>query len=159
MGQFLDYLTEAGKTPVEINWIKRHNEWSGSFIIKEQRFEIEITIVETCNKINIFQFKFFRDKQTKLFNDMKYPFQVYPTIKTALEEFVKTEEPDAIVFAAVEDSKARKEAYKLEGGYLAHKYNYFDVSQIPDLKGFPLFGIYKKQEFKQCVFDMIGLEN
>ena len=130
MGLWKDFLNEAGKSPAEIKWNKKGKNYYGEFFVNEQKFEIEVTIMDN-EKANVYQFKFYRDKYTKMFNDNKYSFGVVATIKDALEYIVKYLNPDVLVFAASDDSTTRKALYKLEAAKIASKYNYLDIKVNP----------------------------
>ena len=155
MGLFSDYMNEAGKSPVEVKWVKKNKNYHGEFFINEQKFEIDVTLMDN-EKADVYQFKFYRDKSTKIFNDIKYAFGVVATIKEALDYIVKIIKPDILVFAASDDSNARKALYKLEAAKIATKYNYLDITRSKDIEeaGFAsdvIFGIYKNDKILQDV--------
>lgn len=155
MGLFRDFINEAGKTAAEIKWVKKNKNYYGVFYINEQKFEINVTLMDN-EKADVYQFKFYRDKSTKMFNDTKYAFGVVATIKEALDYIVKTLKPDILVFAASDDSTARKALYKLEAARIASKYDYFDITRSKDIKeaGFAsdiIFGICKNDKILQDV--------
>lgn len=144
-------LNEVAKNPVEIKWKFINDELFGTFNVKSndetQDFEIEATRFE---ENGVYQFKFYRDKQTKMFNDDKYMFVVVPTIKQALDYAMRKLNPEILVFAASDESKSRKSMYRLEAAKLASKYNYFDITRDKDLEelGFTgfVFGVYKSKD-------------
>lgn len=155
MGLWKDFLNEAGKSPAEIKWNKRGKNYYGEFFVNEQKFEIEVTIIDN-EKANVYQFKFYRDKYTKMFNDNKYSFGVVATIKDTLDYIVKHLNPDVLVFAASDDSATRKALYKLEAAKTATKYNYLDITRSKDIEemGYGsdvIFGIYKTDKILQAV--------
>ena len=153
MGLFKDFINEAGKDPAEIKWIKKNKNYHGEFFINGQKFEIDVTLMDN-EKADAYQFKFYRDKSTKIFNDVKYAFGVVATIKDALDYIVKTIKPDILVFAASDDSSARKALYKLEAAQVATKYRYNSIASSRGLEeaGFAsdvIFGIYVNDEGRQ----------
>jgi hypothetical protein len=155
MGLFKDFINEAGKTAAEIKWIKKNKNYYGEFYVNAQKFEINVTLMDN-EKADVYQFKFYRDKSTKMFNDNKYAFGVVATIKEALDYIVKTLKPDILVFAASDDSTTRKALYKLEAARIATKYDYFDITRSKDIEeaGFAsdvIFGIYKNDKILQDV--------
>lgn len=155
MGLFKDFINEADKTAAEIKWIKKNKNYYGEFYVNEQKFEINVTLMDN-EKADVYQFKFYRDKSTKMFNDNKYAFGVVATIKEALDYIVKTLKPDILVFAASDDSTTRKALYKLEAARIASKYDYFDITRSKDIEeaGFAsdvIFGIYKNDKILQDV--------
>ena len=150
MGLFRDYMNEAGKSPVEVKWTKKNKNYHGEFFIGEQKFEIAVTLMDN-DSADIYQFKFYRDESTKMYNDIKYAFGVVATIKVALDYIVRLLKPDILVFAASDNSTTRKALYRLEAANLATKYNYFDITRSKDIEeaGFAsdvIFGIYKNKE-------------
>lgn len=155
MGIFRDYLNEAGKTAAEIEWNKKNKDYYGEFYIGEQKFDIEVTLMDN-ETADVYQFKFYRNNDVKMFNDNKYAFGVVPTIKEALDYIVKKIKPDILVFAASDDSSARKELYKLEAAKIAVKYNYESIASSKGLKdagfgGDVIYGIYKNDKILQDV--------
>ncbi len=155
MGVLRDYLNEAGKTASEIKWNKKNKNYYGQFYIGEQKFEIEVTIMDN-ETADVYQFKFYRNSDVKMFNDNKYAFGVVATIKEALDYIVSTIKPDILVFAASDNSSARKELYKLEAAKVAVKYKYNSIASSKGLKdaGFDndvIFGIYKNDKILQDV--------
>lgn len=150
MGLFSDFINEAGKSPAEVKWIKKNKNYHGEFFIGEQKFEIAVTLLDN-DSVDIYQFKFYRDESTKMYNDVKYAFGVVATIKVALDYIVRLLKPDILVFAASDNSTTRKALYKLEAANLATKYNYFDITRSKDIEEVGLasdvvFGIYKNKE-------------
>ena len=155
MGLLRDYLNEAGKTAAEIKWNKKNKDYYGEFHISGQKFDIEVTLMDN-ELADVYQFKFYRDKYTKMFNDNKYAFGVVATIKEALDYIVKKIKPDILVFAASDDSTARKALYKLEAAKIASKYDYLDITRSKDIEemgygGDVIFGIYKSDKILQSV--------
>ena len=155
MGLFKDFINEAGKTAAEIKWIKKNKNYYDEFYVNAQKFEINVTLMDN-EKADVYQFKFYRDKSTKMFNNNKYAFGVVATIKEALDYIVKTLKPDILVFAASDDSTTRKALYKLEAARIATKYDYFDITRSKDIEeaGFAsdvIFGIYKNDKILQDV--------
>lgn len=155
MGIFRDYLNEAGKTASEIKWTKHKKNYYGEFYISDQKFDIEVTLMDN-ETADVYQFKFYRNNDVKMFNDNKYAFGVVATIKEALDYIVQKVQPDILVFAASDNSSARKELYKLEAAKVAKKYNYNSIASSKGLKeaGFAsdvIFGIYKNDKILQDV--------
>lgn len=155
------YINEIGNQPLEITWNKQNDIINGEFYIEDQPFNIEFTPLDGNTTI-IYQFKFYRDGETSLFNDVKYSFKVLSTLKQALSDVMDWLHPDILVFAAVDDSSARKSLYKTMGGYLATKYNYHDITRNQDLikmglLGNNIFGIYKNKEILQKDIKQTGL--
>lgn len=139
-------VNEVANNPADVSWTKKGIELFGNFKVQEQEFNIEVTILEE----NIFQFKFYRDSQTKLFNDNKFALVVIPTIKNALDYAMDTLNPDVLLFATSDDSKSRKSLYRLNSARIARKYNYYDVSMNSELAklGYTefVFGVYRNKE-------------
>ena len=148
-------IFEAAKNPVNISWDKKGNRWHGFFDVHHQEFEIIINKYYSCKNSYIYQFKFFRDDESKIFNDNKYHFIVYATIKHALHEYVKETKPDILLFAAADESKARISMYRLEASNLASKYHYHDLTKISEDNDI-VFGIYKEDKDKKCILELIG---
>lgn len=152
MGQFrefLELLNEAGKEAVEIIWTKKGKNLHGEFVVKDQKFEIEVTLLEN-KSADVYQFKFYRNKKTKMHDDFKYNFGVVPTIREVLDYCVNLLKPDVLVFASADESSARKSMYKLEAAKIAKKYHYNDLTRSADLveMGYSsdvIFGIYINQ--------------
>ena len=146
--QFRDLL-EAAKNPTEIFWYKRKNELFGTFNVKEQKFEIEVTKLD--NIVDVYQFKFYRDSKTNMFNDMRYALTAVPTIKHAAEYVMTTLKPDVLLFASSDDSNARKSMYKVYSEELAKKFKYNSITTSKTLidSGFStdvIFGVYKTED-------------
>jgi hypothetical protein len=155
MGLWKDFLNEVGKSPAEIKWNKKGKNYYGEFFVNEQKFEIEVTIMDN-EKANVYQFKFYRDNDVKMFNDTKYAFGVVATVKEALDYIVNKLKPDLLVFAASDNSSTRKALYKLEAAKTAAKYHYNSIASSKGLEdaGFSsdiIFGIYKNDEILQAV--------
>ena len=155
MGLFSDYINEAGKGPVEVKWIKKNKNYNGEFFIGEQKFEIEVTLMDN-ETAEVYQFKFYRNSDVKMYNDVKYAFGAVATIKEALDYIVKTIKPDMLVFAASDNSAARKALYKLEAARVAEKYKYNSIASSKGIEeaGFAsdvIFGIYKNEEILKNV--------
>lgn len=155
MGLLRDYLNEAGKSPAEIKWNKKSKNYYGEFFVNEQKFDIEVTLMDN-ESADVYQFKFYRDNDVKMFNDYKYSFGVVATIKEALDYIVKKINPDVLVFASSDNSVTRKELYKLEAAKVADKYKYNSIASSKGLKdaGFEndvIFGIYKSDKILQAV--------
>lgn len=157
MSLFRDFMNEAGKDPAEIKWVKKNKNYYGEFFINDQKFDIEVTLMDN-KKANVYQFKFYRNEDVKMFNDVKYAFGVAATIKEALDYIVKKINPDVLVFAASDNSAARKALYKLEAAKVASKYKYNSIASSRGLEeaGFAsdvIFGIYKNDKILQDVLD------
>ena len=155
MGLLRDYLNEAGKSPAEIKWNKKGKNYYGEFYTGEQKFDIEVTLMDN-ESADVYQFKFYRDNDVKMFNYNKYAFGAVATIKEALDYIVKNLKPDVLVFAASDDSTTRKALYKLEAAKIASKYNYLDITRSKDIEemgygGDVIFGIYKSDKILQSV--------
>ena len=155
MGLLRDYLNEAGKSPAEIKWNKKGKNYYGEFYIGEQKFDIEVTLMDN-ESADVYQFKFYRDNDVKMFNDNKYAFGVVATIKEALDYIVNKIKPDVLVFAASDNSATRKALYKLEAAKVADKYKYNSIASSKGLKdaGFDndvIFGIYKNDKILQDI--------
>jgi hypothetical protein len=155
MGLFRDFINEAGKTAAEIKWVKKNKNYYGVFYINEQKFDVEVTLMGN-EKADVYQFKFYRDNDVKMFNDNKYAFGVVATIKEALDYIVRIIKPDMLVFAASDNSSTRKALYKLEAARVAEKYKYNSIASSKGLEeaGFAsdvIFGIYKNDEILQDV--------
>lgn len=155
MSVFKDFINEAGKTPAEIKWVVKNKNYYGEFFINEQRFTIEVTLMGN-EKAEVYQLKFYRNEDVKMFNDIKYAYGVVATIKQALDYIVKTLKPDILVFASSDDSSARKALYKLEAAKVANKYKYNSIASSKGLEeaGFTsdvIFGIYKNDKTLQDV--------
>jgi hypothetical protein len=104
-------------TEIRNSFIKKLIEFLNSSVFEDalrNKFEIEITILSTCDVLNIpiHQFKFYRDRSVSTLNDFKYPFQVVPTIKEAINQFVKENKPKVLLFSPSDESKARIALYK-----------------------------------------------
>lgn len=143
-------LLEISSEPVAIEWVKKGSELFGKFYIKDQLFDIEVTLLDSPVD-KVYQFKFYRNNETKMFNDMKYVIGVIPTIKIALDYAVKNLSPNILVFASSDKSKTRIAMYKLEAARIATEFNYHDVTKSQQLldMGFStdiIFGIYKSEE-------------
>ena len=152
-----DFLNEAGNTPADIKWVKNNKGLFGNFKIKDQIFDIQVTKLDE-NKFDIFQFKFYRDDETKMFNDMKYAMGVVPTIKVALDYVMSNLKPDGLVFAASDESKTRKALYKLNAAKIATKYKYHDMTKDEKLKEFRfdsdvIFGVSRNKEILSNLLD------
>ena len=154
MGLLRDYLNEAGKSPAEIKWNKKGKNYYGEFYTGEQKFDIEVTLMDN-ESADVYQFKFYRDNDVKMFNDNQYAFGV-ATIKEALDYIVNKIKPDVLVFAASDNSATRKALYKLEAAKVADKYKYNSIASSKGLKdaGFDndvIYGIYKSDKILQDI--------
>ena len=155
MGLLRDYLNEAGKSPAEIKWNKKGKNYYGEFYTGEQKFDIEVTLMNN-DLADVYQFKFYRNNDVKMFNDNKYAFGVVATIKEALDYIVNKIKPDVLGFAASDNSATRKALYKLEAAKVADKYKYNSIASSKGLKdaGFDndvIFGIYKSDKILQDI--------
>lgn len=142
-------LLEAGTTPVEITWQTRNNDLFGVFVVKEQKFEIEVTKLD--NTVLVYQFKFYRDSKTNMFNDMIYALTVVPTIKSAVHYAIMKLNPDVLLFASSDNSNVRKSMYKMYSEELAKKFKYNSITTSKTLAdaGFSndvIFGVYKTED-------------
>ena len=155
MGLLRDYLNEAGKSPAEIKWNKKGKNYYGEFYTGEQKFDIEVTLMDN-ESADVYQFKFYRDNDVKMFNNNKYAFGVVATIKEALDYIVNKIKPDVLVLAASDNSATRKALYKLEAAKVADKYKYNSIASSKGLKdaGFDndvIYGIYKSDKILQDI--------
>ena len=155
MGLLRDYLNEAGKSPAEIKWNKKGKNYYGEFYTGEQKFDIEVTLMDN-ESADVYQFKFYRDNDVKMFNDNKYAFGGVATIKEALDYIVNKIKPDVLVLAASDNSATRKALYKLEAAKVADKYKYNSIASSKGLKdaGFDndvIYGIYKSDKILQDI--------
>jgi hypothetical protein len=163
MISFNDYLSEAGTSPLNIVWETKGKSSKGYFIAlfgeEKQKFDIDVSVLDNCNGIDIIQFKFFKDNSTKLANENKYMFQVLATVRDALYTYVNYFKPEMLLFASSDNSSSRKAIYKLESARLATKFNYFDVSKLDGLKDTDiLFGIYKDKKYTNCIEELTGIK-
>lgn len=147
---FKELLLEISSTPKEIKWKHKEDNLYGEFDIKDQVFNIEVTSLD-AEDLKIYQFKFYRNNETKMFNDHKYTIGVMATIKQALLESMEKLNPDMLLFASSDKSKARISLYKLEAASLATKFNYHDITKSSQLKEYGygsdvIFGIYRNED-------------
>ncbi len=160
MGNFRNYieLLEAGKDPIEVNWVKTINKWSGNFLFNDIEYNIEAyTNKDIDVDFNIWEFKFYKDKSTTMITgDFKAHFKIVPTISKAFLDFVKEKKPDSVLFLASDDSKSRKSLYKQNSDIAASKYNYISINPILDNNEI-LFGICKTKDMIQDIKELIGL--
>ena len=155
MSLFRDFMNEAGKNSAEVKWVKKNKNYHGEFFINEQKFEIDVTLMEN-EKADVYQFKFYRDNDVKMFNNNKYAFGVVATIKEALDHIVNKIKPEVLVFAASDNSATRKALYKLEAAKVADKYKYNSIASSKGLRdaGFDsdiIYGIYITDKVLQDV--------
>ena len=86
-----------------------------------------------------------------MFNDMEYALLVVPTIKSALTYAMETLNPDMLVFAASDESSARKSMYKNEANVISKKFKYLNIAGSSTLKemGYTpdiIFGVYRNED-------------
>ena len=141
-------LIEAARTPATINWRYINGDLFGEFLAKDQKFEIEVTRLD--NVVEVYQFKFYRDNKTEMFNDMEYALIVVPTIKSAVDYTMTKLKPDVLLFASSDNSKARKSMYKSYSEELSKKFKYNSIARSKTLMdaGFStdiIFGVYKNE--------------
>ena len=104
--EYMKELSEDAKTPLKIDWIKKRNEWVGTFNIDENIFKIDIVKSnDYCDNIDVWEFEFTRNKSTKKPNDYKYPYIVVPTIQFAMGEFLKKKSQMLLVSQAIKTIK------------------------------------------------------
>lgn len=161
---FLEFLNEVGDQPYDIIWDRNNINLNGKFYIDNIEFNIAMTPLhdDTGNDIKIYQFKFYRGKEIKMFCDVKYNFKVFSTIKRGLYYAMKEIMPDILVFAASDENKARKALYKTAAGGLAGYFNYHDITRDSDLIimkqvfGDVVFGVYKNKEIMALALQDAG---
>lgn len=158
-------LNEVGNQPLPIKWKQTTDNGfhtlTGIFLVDEQPFDISISPLDGDKSV-VYQFKFYRNGHTHMFNDVKYSFKVLSTLKYALEYAMKKLNPDILVFASVDDSAARKSIYRTMAGYIATKFRYLDITRNEDLQrmgllGDSIFGVYRNKEVLQNAIKDSGL--
>lgn len=158
-------INEVGNQPLPIEWKQTTDNGfhtlTGIFFVDEQPFDISVSPLDG-NTSTVYQFKFYRNGHTHMFNDIKYSFKVLSTLKHALEHAIKELNPDILVFASVDDSAARKSIYKTMAGYISTKFRYLDITRNDDLQqmgllGDNIFGIYRNEEVLQNAIKDSGL--
>lgn len=139
-------LTEAGKNPAKVKWVKKQNEWKGSFVISDIEYNIHAyTDDDTSTNFEVWEFKFYKDENTtKITGDFATHFILVPTIKNAFEDFVKEKQPNAVLFLAADKSKSRKSLYKQTSDFIGTKYDYISINPMLD-NNETLFGVCKEQ--------------
>ena len=155
--------TEAGKDPKHITWNKKPTKWTGHFELENIPFEIVIAVnndyKELCKSndsnesTEIWEFKFYRDNKTAMPNDFKYPFKVSATIKKAMEDFLSQKKPNVIGFVGNKEDKGRVKMYEKYAKVYSSKFDYaINVNKDSD---FYAFILYKNNDFKECIDEMI----
>ena len=153
-GEFRKELSEAAKNPLEIKWIKKIDNWKGTFEIDENLFEIYINKNnEYCDNVSVWEFKFTRNLSTEMVKDYKYPFVVVPTIQSAMEKFLKEKKPEVIGFVGNKDDKGRVKMYEKSAKIYSDKFKYkLFLDKSTDYYAFVLFS---DLEFKNCAEKLI----
>lgn len=106
---FLNEISEGLNNPVPIVWEKTKDEWNGTFDIDEIPYKILVKNYSDNGKF--FSFKFERNGNYNLANDVKRAFSVIPTIENAVNKFLEEMKPDMLVFTASDKSDMRKKMY------------------------------------------------
>lgn len=153
---FKQFLDEAGVHPVDVRWTKKGVNLYGEFEVKGQIFDIQVTTLDS--DVVVYQFKFYRDGDTKMFNDMIYALSVVPTIKKALDYAMEELNPDIVVFASSDKSIARRSMYKVHAEVVARKYGYLNIVRSETLKDFGygddvIFGVYRNEDIMKKAMD------
>ena len=155
MQKFSDFLSEmAGKDPLNIKWTKKRDLWLGEFNIDKNKFIIRIENSDRyCEKISVWEFEFSRNNKTSMVNDYKYPYLVVPTIKKAMEDFLKEISPDVIGFVGNKDDKGSVKMYEKNAKHYSDKFNYSLF--LDKSTEYYAFVLYKDKEFEKCAEELI----
>ena len=155
MIQFKD-LCEAGKNPIDIDWVKTSDKWSGTFVIEDITFIVMIKENNDYCKTPVWEFKFTRDNSIQMINDFKYPFIVVPTIQKALSDFLDEVKPNILGFVANKDDKGRVKMYEKNSKLYASKHNY--LIHLDFSSDFFAFVLYKDNKFEECIKELEGVK-
>ena len=145
----------AGKDAVPVKWNKTKHQWLGQFFIDEEKFDIRIDSSDRyCSTVIVWEFEFARNNSTKMKNDFKYPYVVVPTIKKAMEDFLKEVHPSVVGFVGNKDDKGRVKMYEKNAKMYSDKFKYkLFLDKSTDYYAFVLFS---NLEFENCAKQLIA---
>lgn len=153
---FRKYLLEmAGKDALPIEWHKNSKIWLGKFYIDDNKFDIRIESSDRyCKNVDVWEFEFTRNNSTKMKNDFKYPYVVVPTIKKAMEDFLKEKKPSVLGFVGNKDDKGRVKMYEKNSKYYSDKFDY--KLFLDKSTEYYAYVLYADDKFEECAEEMIS---
>jgi hypothetical protein len=113
LNEYFDKLKESFNSDVEINWAKKFNKLIGLFSVDEKVYQIDC--VDRGN--NIWTYKFYLyDNKTNVMSPELTDFNtgkmsVLSTVRKGMIYLIENENPDALIFGALDDSEGRKKLY------------------------------------------------
>lgn len=124
--EYVDRMNELFENKVDVQWNNKPNTLYGKFSIIDHEYLIVIN-KENFNTISTnFYMKdgdYWLTDLTNI-NDMFVISRVLSTVKYQLEEYVKLNQPDAIIFLASDKSRGRKTLYNRFCHEFQRNFNY-----------------------------------
>lgn len=155
MNILIDDMYEAYNNPLDIEWKQEgEDKLFGYFEINNNNYKIEC--IEWGKSIWTYKFfKYDKDdgiKNTKLTGLKKDSFKVMPTIVKGIE-YLCTQNPKAIIYAALDDSTGRKKLYDSFSNSFSKKYSYNYQTYLRN--GYQIFILFKDDADKKYLFEII----
>jgi hypothetical protein len=131
--EYVDKMNELFENKVDVQWFIKPDALYGKFSIIDKEFLIVINKEEFNSISTNFYMKYDNYWLTDLtnINDMFITSRVLSTVRFELEEYVKLNQPDAIIFLASDDSRGRKTlynnfCYKFQSKFNNYNYNKYE---------------------------------
>lgn len=105
MQTFLEYyipLTEVFDKPLKIQWYKTKYEWDGSFKTNSEKYDINIRMLRKNNK-EFWEVEFSGHGSDMEISGVGNQFQVFATVLSGINDFLKEVAPDMLVFSSVKN--------------------------------------------------------
>jgi len=152
--EFFDGLIESFNSPLPIKWVDKKNALIGLFTINGQVYQINC--LEKGNNIWTFKFYLFDPIKNTMSPELtkfnKGSMSILSTIKIAMEYLIKTKNPNALIFGALDKSEARKKLYYLYSNELGKEYGFTFFTKVEKEK--QIFVLFKDID-KEALFNTI----
>ena len=152
--KYLEEIHEGLSEPLPVILDKINDDYVGEFEITGSKYVVYFNQTsEGC-----FIFKFTKDDSYELSYDIKKTFQVLPTIKNVVTDFIETVKPKLLSFTKTDGSRGRDRFYSELTNQISKDFNYEkNIKEFPDnIKLYVLFTLETTEEDFLSLFNWLS---
>lgn len=157
--KFINSLVESYDSDVDIKWIKNKEKLIGLFRVNDKIYQI--TCINRGNEIWTYKFYLYNSKNNELtpeltnFNVGK--MSILSTIRKGMIHLIETELPKCLIYAALDNSEARKKLYLDYSRELEKKYKFkLNMAPFGDKKVFILYKDIESDKVEYVINELIN---
>ena len=155
LDDYFEMINDAFKDPLDIKWAEKGNKIIGMFIVNDNIYQIRCS--DKGNDFWTCKF-FYYDKEKNVMDPNltgfeRDKFRVLPTVKSGITYLIETKNPTCIIYAALDDSEARKKLYSSTSKEISKSHNLEYLTQgIGEFGEKQIFVLYKKNTDSKLLY-------